>query len=217
MDIRTFTFNPFSTNCFVVHDGGEAVIVDPACQAPGEVRAVLDYVSDHELNVRHLLLTHAHIDHIFGCQAIADAFDLEIRLHPADGPLLKNAPQQAEMFGVSLEEISAPVVPLSEEDTVAFGEASWQVLHTPGHSPGSVSFVDHENRFVLSGDVLFQGSIGRTDLWEGSLPVLMRSIFQKLVPLGDDVSVYPGHGPVTTVGSEVKHNPFLTGSMPQMT
>jgi len=216
MDIRTFTFNPFSTNCFVVHDGDEAAIVDPACQAAGEVRAVMDYVADHELSVRHLLLTHAHIDHIFGCQALADAFDLEIRLHPADRPLLDGAPQQAELFGVPLDAITAPVRPLGEDERIEIGGTWWEILHTPGHSPGSISFVDRANGFVLSGDVLFQGSIGRTDLWKGSLPLLMQSIFQKIVPLGEEFVVYPGHGPSTTVGSEVRLNPFLTGAMPTM-
>jgi hydroxyacylglutathione hydrolase len=210
MEIKVFTFNPFSTNCFVIADDGEAAVIDPSCKEPGEIDAVTRFVASGELTVRHLLLTHAHIDHIFGCRSLAEAFDLRVRLHPADLPLLRQANRQAELFGVSIDVVTDPQADLAEGDTIELGNIRLQVLHTPGHSPGSVAFVDRANHYVVAGDVLFRGSIGRTDLWEGSLPTLMQSIYQKIVPLGDAFTVHPGHGPSTSVGAELRQNPFLS-------
>lgn len=211
MEIRSFTFNPFSTNCFVCHDAGEAVVVDPSCRSAEEVEAVVRYLADERLQVSRILLTHAHIDHIFGCRALHDRLGVGIWVHREDAPLLGAAVRQGEMFGVPVEPPPEPAGYLADGDTLVIGGASWQVLHTPGHSPGSVSFADAAHRFVLSGDVLFRDSIGRTDLWMGSLGTLMRSIFDRLVPLGDDVTVWCGHGPSTTIGRERASNPFLTG------
>lgn len=113
------------------------------------------------------------------------------------------------MFGVTLDAPPEPGPWLTTDETITIGETRWRILETPGHSPGSVSFYSEAERAVIAGDVLFKGSIGRTDLWEGSLPVLMRSIFESLVPLGEDVRVYPGHGPETDIAAEVRSNPFL--------
>lgn len=209
MKIQSFTFNPFQTNCYVCHDGGEAVLIDPSGMTADDHRIVEAYLEEEEVTVRHLLLTHAHIDHIFGCADAAQRYGRRFLLHRDDAPLLTKAGEQARLFGLSIEEPPEPMGFLAEGDTVAFGEVVLEVLHTPGHSPGSICFLDRTNRSVISGDVLFQGSIGRTDLWEGSLPQLMFSIFQKLVPLGDDVRVFPGHGPATTIGRERASNPFL--------
>lgn len=209
MTVQTFTFNPFQTNCYVCHDAGEAVIVDPSCLDAAEQQAVVAYLDEHGLTVRHLLLTHAHIDHIFGCAFFAARYDLPWQMHRGGVRLLEGAPQQAAFFGVSIEPPPIPETFLEEGDVVRFGEAAWQVHYTPGHSPGSICFYDADAGFVLAGDVLFQGSIGRTDLPGGSLPQLMESIFQKLLPLGDEVTVYPGHGPATTLGHERRTNPFL--------
>ncbi len=212
MTVKTFTFNPFMTNCYVCHEAGEAVLVDPSAATPGEQEAVLSYVEEHGLTMKHLLLTHAHIDHIFGCAFFTRHFGMSFRMHREDQPLLARAVDQAALFGVEIEPPPPVTEFLEEGDTLTFGGRTWRVLHTPGHSPGSVCFHDAEAGAALSGDVLFQGSIGRTDLWRGSLPELMASIFQKLVPLGDETVIYPGHGPVTTIGRERRTNPFLTGS-----
>ncbi len=211
MHVQRFTFNPFQTNCFVCSSEGEAVLIDPSSMTPEELRAVDDYVGDHDLVVQHLLLTHAHIDHIFGCAYFAKRFDMSFQMHREDVPLLANAEEQARMFRVSIDPPPRTSNFLKEGDVVQFGGVSLGVLHTPGHSPGSICFYDEPSRAVISGDVLFQGSIGRTDLWRGSLPELMRSIFEKLMPLGDEVRIYPGHGPETTIGRERTSNPFLTG------
>ncbi len=210
MTVKTFTFNPFQTNCFVCHDEGEAVLVDPSGTTPRDHRAVLDYVGREGLTVRHLLLTHGHIDHIFGCAFFAAHFGQSFRMHRDDVWLLRSADEQASLFGFALEQPPVPEAFLEEGDAVSFGGATWEVLHTPGHSPGSISFYDRAGGFVIAGDVLFRDSIGRTDLWKGSMPQLMTSIFQKLVPLGDEVTVYPGHGPSTTIGRERRYNPFLS-------
>ncbi|MEX0821112.1 MAG: MBL fold metallo-hydrolase [Rhodothermales bacterium] len=214
MNIQRFTCNPFQTNSFVCHDGGEAVLVDPSCSTDEEIERVERYIDERELSMRHLLLTHAHIDHIFGCSHFAKRYGMGFKMHREDRKLLAAAGEQARMFGVSIEEPPEPEGFLQEGDEVAFGDVVLDVLYTPGHSPGSISFFDAASKQVLSGDVLFQGSIGRTDLWRGSMPELMQSIFQKLVPLGDEVVVHPGHGPVTTIGRERASNPFLTGYQP---
>ena len=209
MTIKTFTFNPFQTNCYVCHDAGEAVIVDPGCYHPNEYQALIDYVESLDVQVKQILLTHGHIDHIFGVDTVADHFGMGYKMHRADLPLISQAPVHAQMFGTPMEEPVQPIGFLEEGDRVSFGNADWLVFLTPGHSPGSICFYDAANKFVLSGDVIFYDSIGRTDLWQGSLPILMASIFQKIMPLDDDVELYPGHGPATSVGRERAQNPFL--------
>lgn len=214
MTIHSFTFNPFSTNCYVAVSDSKAVIVDPSCQSDSEVRAVMQAIEKEGAHVERILLTHAHIDHIFGCRRLSDHFGVGIEVHRADEPLLGQSQVQAQMFGIDIDEPPRPVAWLEPGVDVTFGNATWAVLHTPGHSPGSVSFVDSQEKLVLSGDVLFAGSIGRTDLWQGDMPTLMRSIFEQLIPLGDDFRVLSGHGPETTIGKERTTNPFLVVKRP---
>lgn len=215
MKIETFTCNPFQTNTYVCHAGGEAVLVDASPATETEQQAVLAYLADNGLTVRHLLLTHGHIDHIFGCAFFAEHFGLPWQMHRADAPFLTRAAEQARFFGVPLDPPPQADHFLEAGDSITFGGGTWAVRHTPGHSPGSICFVDAENQIVLAGDVLFRGSIGRTEgLPQTSLPQLMRSIHEELLPLGDDVVVYPGHGPATTIGRERRENPFLTGAFP---
>ena len=216
MEIQSFTFNPFQTNCYVCHDRGEAVVVDASCATEDEVSSIRRFVEENELVVRDLLLTHAHIDHILGCRRLSDIFEMGFKVHREERQRLEHAERQGQMFGVKIEPPPPAAGFLAEGDTISFGESAFAVLHTPGHSPGSVCFVGEDERVAISGDVLFRGSIGRTDLWQGSLPELMESIFQKIVPLGDDVRIYPGHGPTTTVGEERRSNPFLTRGSPTM-
>jgi hydroxyacylglutathione hydrolase len=209
MTIRGFTFNPFQTNAYICESDGEAAIFDPSSSTDGEHQQLIDYIEKRGLTLRHILLTHAHIDHIFGCRKISEHFGIPIRMHRGDFPLLQHASDQAAMFGVDLEAPPEPGAWIEPGEVITVGSAHWRVLETPGHSPGSVSFYAEDERALISGDVLFQSSIGRTDLWQGSLPILMQSIFDVLVPLGEDVEVHPGHGPATTIGDEVASNPFL--------
>jgi hydroxyacylglutathione hydrolase len=215
MTVKSFTFNPFQTNCYIAHANGEAALIDPGTHTVQERQAVLDYLERHALEVTHLLLTHAHIDHIFGCAFFAEHFGRPFQMHAADKPFIARAEEQAKGFGFPLEQPPLPDTFLEEGDTLSVAGFTWKVLHTPGHSPGSITFYDEANGFAISGDVLFSGSIGRTEgLPQTSLPQLIQSIFDKLVPLGDDVTIYPGHGPKTTIGAEQRRNPFLTGQVP---
>ncbi|NBC84926.1 MAG: MBL fold metallo-hydrolase [Bacteroidetes bacterium] len=213
MKVQSFTYNPFMTNCYVCHDQGEAVIIDPSCAADNEKQEVAKFLEKENLTVVHLLLTHAHIDHIFGCSFFEDRFDDVFKMHDAAVPFIERSVDQATAFGVQIEPPSVPTSFLAEGDTVSFGSVTLDVLHTPGHSPDSICFVDMESQQAITGDVLFQDSIGRTQgLPQTSMPQLMASIRDKVLPLGDDVTIYPGHGPETTIGRERRQNPFLNDS-----
>lgn len=211
MTVQSFTFNSFMTNCYVCHDGGEAVLIDPSCATSREQQQVVDYIEDNDLQIRHLLLTHGHIDHIFGCAFFSERYGQRFQMHAADQAFLQQAPQQAQAFGVRIDAPPVPDTFLEEGDTVAFGDVTLDILHTPGHSPGSICFVDAASDQAITGDVLFQDSIGRVQgLPQTSLPQLMESITETLLPLGDAMTIYPGHGPETTLGRERRQNPFLT-------
>jgi len=209
LTIVSIACNPFLTNSYVVYSDGEAVIVDASPVTPGEVDAMASCIEDRELEVVRALLTHAHIDHILGCDALSERLGVTWEIHPADLPLFDRAPDQAAMFGIPVRTDSRPLATLDESESVVVGKSILHVRHTPGHSPGSVSFVDEKNAVALVGDVLFRGSIGRTDLWQGSMPVLLSSIERVLMPLANDVAVFSGHGPATTIGVERRSNPFL--------
>jgi glyoxylase-like metal-dependent hydrolase (beta-lactamase superfamily II) len=209
LTVCTFTCNPFDTNSYVVHDGDEAVLIDASPLGADEVDRFVGYVLSNELRIVRALLTHGHIDHIFGCGLLADRLGVTWEIHAADMALYQQAPQQAAMFGIPFSGGPALRATLDEEDEIVFGGCTWKVCQTPGHSPGSVTFVDRANAVAFVGDVLFNGSVGRTDLWEGSFPTLLRSIETELLTLPDDVVVYSGHGPRTTVGHERATNPFI--------
>ncbi len=209
MIVQKYTFNPFQTNTYICHDSGEAVIVDASAHVKSDIDLMASYISTNNLVVKHLLLTHGHIDHILGCVALSKEFDLPWRVNLQDKPLLDRSADQARLFGIEMDSNQIRIDKLDEGETITFGNVTWSTVLTPGHSPGSISFIDKGNKVVVAGDVLFQGSIGRTDLWQGSLPVLMRSIFDHLMPLGDDFKVLCGHGPDTTIGHERLTNPFL--------
>src|SRR6056297_477718 len=177
MHVEAFTFNPFMTNCYVCHDEGEAVVVDASCATDDECRQVLAVIEEYDLEVRHLLLTHAHVDHIFGCRFFEDHFDMRFQAHEAATPFIEQAEEQATAFGVEVEQPSVPTTFLAEGDTISFGDVTLEILHTPGHSPDSISFVHRASDQALTGDVLFQNSIGRTQgLPETSRSQLMASI-----------------------------------------
>ncbi len=207
--VKSFTLNPFPTNSYVCHNNSEAVIVDASCSNEEEELEMAEYIRSNGLTVRHLLLTHAHVDHILGCRALSKRFDLTWQAHRDTAIWLREAPAQAQLYGFQLKPIPQPTHWLSEQDRITFGDAEWKILHTPGHAPGSISFVDDDSEFVIVGDVLFQQSIGRTDLPGGNMGTLMESIFQKLFTLPDNMTVYSGHGPPTQIGLERRQNPFL--------
>lgn len=210
MKVEPFTFSTFMTNCYLCHHHGEAVLIDASCQTEAERQQVIDVIEEYQLEVQHLLLTHAHVDHIFGCRFFEDRYGQRFEAHAASVPFIERAEEQATAFGVTLEPPSVPATHLDEEDTIEFGGVTLEILHAPGHSPDSICFVDRTSAQAITGDVLFQNSIGRTQgLPETSRTELLRSIREKLLPLGDEFTIFPGHGPPTTIGQERRQNPFI--------
>lgn len=208
--IETFTFNPFSENTYIVSDETkECVIIDPGCHNYEERKELKDYIENEGLKVVHLLNTHAHIDHVLGNAFVKRTFGVKLHLHKNDLPLLENAANRADYYGFPNYESSTVDVFIEEGDTITFGNSSLDILFVPGHAPGHVAFLNGEQKICLSGDVLFRGSVGRTDFPLCSFPDLEKSIRTKLYQLSDDTVVYPGHGPTTTIGFEKKHNSYI--------
>jgi glyoxylase-like metal-dependent hydrolase (beta-lactamase superfamily II) len=208
-NVAKFTFNPFQENTYVVHNGSEAILIDPGCWNSSEEHELETYLSENALKPVRLVLTHAHIDHVLGCAWTADRYGLRPVMHADDVPLLNMAPRQGELYGVPCAPSPAPVSFLKAGDAIRLGTDELQVIHVPGHSPGHIALYCAAQHFVLSGDVLFMNSIGRTDLPGGDTDTLLKSIREGLFPLGDEVTVYSGHGPETTIGREKRSNPFL--------
>ncbi len=208
--IKHFSFNPFCENTYILSDeSGECVIIDPGCHIPEEEEELRSYIKTNNLKPVKLLNTHCHIDHVFGNQFVADTWKLGLEMHREDLTVLESFPRVCEMYGFPATSQPEPATFLEEGQQVKFGSTTLEILFTPGHSPGSVSFYYEKEKFLISGDVLFQGSIGRTDLPGGNFETLEKSIREKLYVLPEDVKVYPGHGPHTTIGFEKKNNPFV--------
>ena len=211
--IKQFEFNPFGENTYVLSDETrEAIVVDCGCMTAGERSLFSAYLTEHELTPVRLLCTHLHFDHIIGNAFIRDTYGLQPEASRLDVEQLPSLEVQMAGLGLPPHLIfeSVPVEKyLAEGDTVRFGRSELQVLSTPGHSPGSLSFYSPADGFVLSGDALFAGSIGRTDLWGGNFRTLITAIREKLLTLPDDTVVYSGHGPATTVSIERNENPYL--------
>ena len=203
MQVLTFECTPFVENCYILEDEGEAIVIDPGEVTP-RMRLTLG-----GLKVKMVFNTHCHIDHSGGNAEMVRLTRAPLVCHAADLPLLRALPQQARLFGVEAEESPDPDNFVEEGDEILVGRVTMKVLHTPGHAPGHVSLLG--DGFVFSGDVLFSGSIGRTDLPGGDYEQLLQSIKKHLLPLPDKTVVYCGHGPATTIGQERKSNPFLKG------
>ncbi len=208
--IKQFTFNLFSTNTFILSDEtGECIIIDPGNCKPSEDIQITDYISSKELKPVAQIITHYHIDHIMGIGFVRATYGLEATAHP-DGIVFWKNPQSYRFdYGLNIQEIIPPVHFVRESDTITFGNSVLSVIYAPGHADGSICLVNEPQRFVIAGDVLFYGSIGRTDLPTGNFDVLRESILQKLFTLDDNYTVYPGHGPKTNIGMERLHNPFI--------
>lgn len=203
MEIKDFALTPFLTNCYVVKDGGEAVIIDPGDATESLKRAVSD------VQVKMVINTHCHCDHCGGNAEMVRFTGAPLACHEAELPLLRALEEQGSMFGVPFPASPDPARFLEEGDEITVGSVTLKVLFTPGHSPGHISLAT--DGVVFDGDVLFAGSIGRTDLWGGDYGTLLHSIRTRLLSLPDDTAVYSGHGPATTIGRERHSNPFLIG------
>jgi glyoxylase-like metal-dependent hydrolase (beta-lactamase superfamily II) len=214
LSVHFFTFNPFQENTYVVFDETkDAVIIDPGCSNRAEERELSEWITSTGLNVRLILLTHSHIDHILGAYFVKDKYRAPLCIYPKDEATLRSGKVVAAMYGMdNFTPVEADMF-LSEDQPVKFGNTKLTVLFLPGHAPGHVGFYHAAEKILIGGDVLFQGSIGRTDLPGGDFDTLISSIHQKVFTLGDDVVVYPGHGPSTTVGEEKVSNPFCALSL----
>lgn len=201
MDIQAFITSPFVENCYVLEDAGEVIVIDPG-EATAELLGALE-----GRNVTKVVNTHAHIDHVGGNADIVEKFGCELLIHADCEDMLENVAAQGQMFGMQISPSPKPTSLFDEGDTVQVGNVSLGVFNCPGHAPGHVGLLG--DGFVFGGDVLFSGSIGRTDLPGGSLEVLMTSIRDKFMPLPDETVVYSGHGPATTIGQERQNNPFI--------
>ena len=210
--IKLFSFNPFSENTYILSDeSGECVIIDPGCYSSEEEQELKSYIENNQLRPVKLLNTHCHVDHVFGNLFVAETWKLGLEMHREDLPLLASFPKVCQMYGFPGGPQPEPAVFLEEGDQVKFGNSVLEILFTPGHAPGHIVFYHAGQQFLIGGDVLFQGSIGRTDLPGGNFETLEKSIREKLYTLPDAVTVYPGHGPSTTIGWEKKSNPFVGG------
>lgn len=210
INIERFAFNPFQVNTYIVWDETkECIIIDPGMQGPAEEEMLVDFIKRNELIPVMLLLTHAHVDHIAGCSFVAEKFGIKMHAHKDSAPFLTNAQSHAAVFGIALGDVKEIDEFVDENTDVNFGNSKLKVLFTPGHANGSLCFYAPEEKFVITGDVLFNQSIGRTDLPTGNYDVLQQSIWEKLFTLPDETTAYPGHGPETTIGAEKVGNPFV--------
>jgi hydroxyacylglutathione hydrolase len=209
--LKSFVFNAFQVNTYVLSDEtGECVIIDAACYDQREKTSLDQYISSNQLKPVKLIHTHGHVDHILGMRYVAEKYNPEIKIHQDDIPLLTDAKKHGLMFGFDVEEPPVVTGYLNEGEYVTFGNSTLKVFHVPGHSMGSVAFFSPEQNFVITGDVLFRGSIGRTDLFGGNYDQLKQSLYNKILTLPQDAEVWPGHGPSTTIHDEVMSNPFFT-------
>ncbi len=210
IQIKTFYFNDLRECTYLLWDQTkECVIVDPGCYSTNEKERLEKFVTEEGLKPVMLLNTHGHFDHIMGNAFVASKWNVKTYIHKEDKLHLERALHYSNMFGYKIEQPPLDSVDINEGDILSFGNSSLKVLHTPGHTRGGVSFYNEEDKFVITGDALFAGSIGRTDLPGGDYDQLMESLLGKIIKLGDDYTVYPGHGPATTIEKEISSNPFL--------
>ncbi|WP_417534644.1 MBL fold metallo-hydrolase [Marinobacterium stanieri] len=210
MKYRIIPVTPFQQNCTLLwcEQTKAAAVVDPG----GDLDRIKAAVAEEGVKLEKILLTHAHIDHAGGTAALSQELGLEIEGPGKDDEFwIEGLPQQSQMFGFPAVDVFSPDRWLDDDDQVSFGEVTLDVVHCPGHTPGHVIFYHQPTALALVGDVLFQGSIGRTDFPRGDHDTLIRSIKEKLLPLGDEIDFIPGHGPMSTFGHERQTNPFIAG------
>ena len=212
MKVAKFEFSLFGINTYVVYDPAtrDCAIIDPGMFNSEEEEAIKGFIDRNNLKVKHVINTHLHVDHAVGNKYASEIFNAPVMAHPEDEFLGKRMRMQAAAFGLSekIDDVSVSSY-LHDDDTIAVGNGRLEVLHVPGHSPGGIALYDKEGGYVISGDSLFAGSVGRTDLPGGDMPTLIKAVKENLLTLPPDTVVYPGHGPATTIGREIASNPFL--------
>ncbi len=210
LNVHFFTFNPFDENTYIiVNENKQCWIIDPGMFEQREIDEFISFIHKHQLQPMGIINTHAHLDHIFGVQALVEKYKIPFGIHQAEQPVLDRGKETAAMFGMQLGNVPKPSHYIPHGTPLVLGTDQLQVFFTPGHSPGSISFYYPDGKWVISGDVLFNSSIGRTDLPGGNFDTLITSIRTHLFTLPDDTTVYSGHGDTTTIGDEKMYNPFL--------
>ncbi len=210
IQIKSFPFNPFSENTYVViNNKKNAFIIDPGNFSEEETETLNKFITDNELKVQNILLTHAHIDHVLGLQKVYDEYKVPVLLHEIEKEILDRNPLDANRFGFFFKPFEGEIQYLNEDEFLKLDEDEFKILHVPGHSPGHLAFYNEADQFVISGDVLFEGSIGRTDLYKGNHAELIESIRTKMFTLPAETKVYNGHGNPTSIGFEKEYNPFF--------
>lgn len=210
IQIKSFPFNPFSENTYVIfNDQKNAFIIDPGNFSEEETDTLNKFIADNELKVQNILLTHAHIDHVLGLQKMYDEYKVPVLLHESEKEMLDRNPMDANRFGFFFKPFEGEIQYLNEDEFLKLDEDEFKILHVPGHSPGHLAFYNEADQFVISGDVLFEGSIGRTDLYKGNHAELIESIRTKMFTLPAETKVYNGHGNPTNIGFEKGYNPFF--------
>ena len=212
LQVQTFTFNPFQENTYLIsNEKKQCWIVDPGMYNAAENKHFIEKIEQQQLKPQAVINTHCHIDHIMGVKFVTDTYRIPFFLHEKELQVLNNARASAALFGLVFNETPSPSGYLKATPSFMLGEDEISILFTPGHSPGSICLYSAKENWIIGGDVLFQGSIGRTDLQGGHHQTLLNSIENELMILPDDVIVYPGHGAATTIGEERTGNPFLQG------
>lgn len=210
INIKQFEFNPFGENCYVVSGASsEGVVVDPGFYTEEERLALYNYVQSRGITLKGVLLTHAHPDHIWGAARLQRDFDIAVYLHGDDVELLADCNLPQVLFGGQSPDTGMEITHIKDGDVLSTEDLSFKVIHTPGHTPGGVCFYEEQENVLFTGDTLFAGTIGRTDLKGGSYDKLIVSIMETVMPLDGDAEVLPGHGPTSNIGWERTHNPFL--------
>lgn len=211
LHLKVFSFNPFSENTYVIYnEEKKGVLIDPGNWNEQENQLLADFLQEENIELQEVLLTHAHIDHVLGLQWVCDKYQLSVRMHPEEEELLKRNPLSAKNYGFNFEPFHGIIHFIEEGETYFLGEDALEILHIPGHSPGSIAFYSKEQNFIISGDALFHGSIGRTDLYRGNYEQLIKSISEKLFTLPIETLVHSGHGQPTRIGFERQNNPFFS-------
>ncbi|WP_416440240.1 MBL fold metallo-hydrolase [Phnomibacter sp. MR] len=210
LHIAKFTFSPIQENTYVLYTpDGLAAIIDPGCYFDHEKTTLANFIAEKTLKVQFLLQTHCHLDHVFGLQWAAETYQLQPHMHPIEEQVLQYAPMSGQRWNLPFTCYSGPIHYLNDNDTLQLGNNTLQAIFAPGHSPGHLCYYCAEQNFIIAGDVLFERSIGRTDLPGGDHDTLLNSIRTRLFTLPESTMVHPGHGDATKIGLEKRHNPFL--------
>lgn len=210
LTIQSFAFNPFSENTYIVfNENKNAWLIDPGNFNEQETSILEKFISENHLKIKNILLTHAHIDHVLGLQWAFDTYKVPVTMHEDDKEVIDMLQASGMRFGFKIDPVNVEIEYINEGDELNFDGEKFKIYHVPGHSPGSVVYHNETQKFIISGDVLFEGSIGRTDLYKGNYDQLIEGIKTKLFILDEETKVFSGHGNATTIGFEKAHNPFL--------